>query len=61
MLQVVGFAAYELSRETFGNYTLVLVLFFTRWMQVTGPYGAATEICVLTMKLLPITATKYGN
>lgn len=30
-------------------------------MQATGPYGTATEICVLTMRLLPITDTKYGN
>lgn len=30
-------------------------------MQATGPYGTATEICVLIMKVLPINATKYGS
>lgn len=29
MLQVVGFAAHELCRETSGDYILVLVLVFT--------------------------------
>lgn len=31
MLQVVGFASHELSREIFGGYVLILVLFFTLW------------------------------